>query len=77
MAIGIDTLSRRKYTIYIKDLETGKMLEDQIPLTTGGSSWASDSKTLFYTQKDDETLRSKAIFRHVMGERCIRRCAGI
>ena len=67
MAIGIDTVSRRKYTIHIKDLETGKMLDDQIPLTTGGSSWASDSKTIFYTQKDDETLRSKAIFRHAMG----------
>ena len=67
MSIGIDTLSRRKYTIYIKDLGTGKMLEDRIPLTTGGSSWAADSKTLFYTQKDDETLRSKAIYRHEMG----------
>jgi oligopeptidase B len=67
MALGIDTVSRRKYTIYIKDLETGKMLEDRIPLTTGGTSWASDNKTLFYTQKDDETLRSKAIFRHAMG----------
>jgi oligopeptidase B len=67
VAMGIDTVSRRKYTIYIKDLETGKMLGDQIPLTTGGASWASDSKTLFYTQKDDETLRSKAVFRHVMG----------
>jgi oligopeptidase B len=67
MAIGIDTVSRRKYTIYIKDLETEQMLEDRIPLTTGGASWASDSKTLFYTQKDDETLRSKAIFRHAMG----------
>ena len=67
VAIGIDTVSRRKYTIYIKDLETGKMLEDRIPLTTGGASWASDSKRLFYTQKDDETLRSKAIFRHAMG----------
>jgi oligopeptidase B len=67
MSLGIDTVSRRKYTIYIKDLETGKMLEDQIPLTTGGSSWAADNKTLFYTQKDDETLRSKAIYRHLMG----------
>jgi oligopeptidase B len=67
MAIGIDTVSRRKYTIYIKDLETGKMLDDQIPLTTGGASWAGDNKTLFYTLKDDETLRSKAIYRHVMG----------
>ena len=68
MAIGIDTLSRRKYTIYIKDLQSGEMLEDQIPLTTGGSSWASDSRTLFYTQKDEETLRSKAVLRHVRGE---------
>jgi len=67
LAIGIDTVSRRKYTIYIKDLETGKMLSDEIPLSTGRAAWANDSKTLFYTQKDDETLRSRAIFRHVMG----------
>ncbi len=67
MAIGIDTVSRRKYTIYIKDLETGQMLGDEIPLTTGGSSWAADSRNLFYTLKDDETLRSKSICRHVMG----------
>ncbi|MEN8228220.1 MAG: S9 family peptidase [Bacteroidota bacterium] len=67
MAIGIDTVSRRKYTIHIKDLETGKMLSDKIALTTGGSSWANDNKTLFYTQKDDVTLRSKAIFRHTRG----------
>jgi len=67
MAMGIDTVSRRKYTIYIKDLETGMMLDDEIQLTTGGAAWASDSRNLFYTQKDDETLRSKAIYRHVMG----------
>ena len=35
VAIGIDTVSRRKYTIHIKDLETGEMLSDEIPLTTG------------------------------------------
>ena len=67
VVMGIDTVSRRKYTIMIKDLETGNMLDDIIPLTTGGASWANDNKTLFYTQKDDETLRSKAIFRHIMG----------
>ena len=67
MALGIDTVSRRKYTIHIKDLETGQMLDDQIPLTTGRAAWASDNMTLFYTQKDDVTLRSKAIYRHLMG----------
>ena len=65
--IGIDTVSRRKYTLVIKDLATGTMLDDVIPLTTGGASWANDSKTIFYSRKDDETLRSKAICRHVMG----------
>ncbi|MDX2430614.1 MAG: S9 family peptidase, partial [Bacteroides sp.] len=65
--MGIDTVSRRKYTLMIKDLETGKMLDDMIPMTTGGSSWASDNRTIFYTMKDEETLRSKAIFRHTMG----------
>ena len=67
MTMGIDTVSRRKYTLYIKDLETGEMFTDEIPLTTGASSWANDNKTIFYTQKDDLTLRSKAIFRHVLG----------
>ncbi len=67
LAMGIDTVSRRKYTIYIKDLETGTMLDDAIPVTTGGSAWANDSKTLFYTRKDDETLRSKSIHRHTRG----------
>jgi len=67
LAIGIDTVSRRKYTIYIKDLETGQMLEDEIPVTTGGATWANDSKTLFFTRKDEETLRSMAIFRHIKG----------
>lgn len=65
--MGIDTVSRRKYTLMIKDLETGKMLDDMIPMTTGASSWASDNRTIFYTMKDEETLRSKAIFRHTMG----------
>ena len=65
--MGIDTLSRRKYTLMIKDLESGCMLADVIPLTTGASSWANDNRTIFYTRKDEETLRSKAVFRHVMG----------
>ena len=65
--MGIDTVSRRKYTLMIKDLETGNMLDDMIPVTTGGSSWANDNRTIFYTKKDDETLRSMAIYRHVMG----------
>ncbi len=67
VSFGVDTVSRRKYTLYVKNLETGKILEENIPLTTGGSTWANDNKTLFYTQKDEETLRSDKIFRHQLG----------
>jgi len=66
IAFGVDTVSRRKYTIKIKNLETGELYPETIETTTGGSTWAADSKTLFYTKKDEETLRSDKIYRHVL-----------
>jgi oligopeptidase B len=66
LAYGVDTVSRRKYTLHVKDLTTGDILEDKIPNTTGGAVWANDNKTLFYTTKDD-TLRAYKIFRHILG----------
>ena len=68
LAYGVDTVSRRMYTIYIKDLETGEVYSDQLPVTTGSVAWADDNKTMFYTKKDEETLRSNMIFRHVLGD---------
>ncbi|KJF43716.1 protease 2 [Draconibacterium sediminis] len=67
IAYGVDTVSRRKYTIYFKNLETGETLEDEIPLTTGSAVWANDNKTIYYTLKDDVTLRSEKIMKHVIG----------
>jgi oligopeptidase B len=67
VSFGVDTLSRRKYTIYIKNLETGEVLEENIALTTGSAVWANDNSTLFYTRKDEQTLRSNQIFRHTLG----------
>ncbi|HMB61784.1 MAG TPA: hypothetical protein VKN36_01840, partial [Eudoraea sp.] len=66
-AFGIDTVSRRKYTIQIKDLETGEVLPDKIENTTGGSVWANDNKTLFYSKKDTVTLRADKIYKHRLG----------
>ncbi|WP_343701650.1 S9 family peptidase [Chitinophaga sp.] len=67
VAYGVDTVSRRKYTIHIKNLETGELLPDAIANTTGGSTWANDNKTLFYTRKNDSTLRSESISKHLLG----------
>ncbi len=67
ISFGVDTLSRRKYDIYIKNLKTGEIYPERIPLTTGSATWGSDNKTLFYTRKDDKTLRADRIYRHTMG----------
>ena len=68
MAFGIDTLSRRIYTINVKNLDTGEMYPDKIDGVNSYTAWAADSKTMFYTGKDQQTLRSDKIFRHNLGE---------
>jgi len=66
-AFGIDTVSRREYIIQIKNLETGEILPEKIEKTTGGSTWAADNKSLFYSRKDEQTLRADRIFKHILG----------
>jgi len=68
LAYGIDTISRRKYTLHIKNLETGENLGEAIPNTTGYVAWAKDNNTLFYTIKNIETLRPEKIFIHHLGD---------
>lgn len=70
VAYGVDFVSRRLYTICFKDLETGELLEDKIPNTSGGFTWSADGQYLFYVQKDEQTLRSNKVFRHKMGTSC-------
>lgn len=67
LAYSVDTVSRREYTIYIKNLETGEIFEDKIDDTSGGITWANDNKTIFYAKKDPITLRSYQIYRHEIG----------
>ena len=65
---SVDTVSRRQYTIFVKNLITGEVYNDKIENTTGSSTWASDNKTIFYAKKDPVTLRSDKIFRHQLGD---------
>ena len=66
IAFSEDTLSRRIYTIRFKDLESGEILEERIPNTSGNFVWANDNQTGFYSVKD-ASLRSYKIFRHRLG----------
>lgn len=67
IAFGVDTVSRRIYTIHFKDLVTGEILSESIPNTSGSATWAEDNQTLFYSSKDSETLRQDRIHKHVLG----------
>lgn len=67
MAFGVDEVSRRQYTIYIKNLETGEILKDAVVNSQGDPCWANDNKTIFYTFKNPVTLLSEKIKRHTLG----------
>jgi oligopeptidase B len=67
MAYGVDTLSRRQYKIYVKNLETGEIFKDIVSNTEGDPVWANDNLTFFYTDKNPITLLSEKIKKHKLG----------
>jgi oligopeptidase B len=60
-----DTTALRVYTLYIKDLATGKLLGDSISRVVPSVAWANDT-VLFY-QTADSARRADAVWRHVLG----------
>lgn len=67
LAYAVDTVSRRMYTVYFKDLNSGALLADQLTNVDGGITWANDNKTVFYATQDTLTLRSYRIYKHTLG----------
>lgn len=67
IAYGVDTVSRRLFTLYFKNLRTGQILTDTIPGTSGSPIWAKDNKTIFYISKDPQTLRECKVYSHQLG----------
>lgn len=67
LAYSQDTLSRRIYTAYIKNLKTGEMLDDVLEGTSGQIVWANDNQHLFYVKKDPQTLLGYQVLRHKLG----------
>jgi oligopeptidase B len=60
-----DTTALRVYTLYVKDLRTGKMLGDTIRQVVPSIAWANDS--VFFYQTADSARRSNAVWRHTIG----------
>jgi len=66
LAYSTDFAGDERFTLRIKDLDTGTVLPDEIPHTHYGSAWSLDASTLFYLTVDD-AWRPYRVHRHVVG----------
>ncbi len=66
LAYSLDLKGSEYYTIYLRDLRTGKNEKDIIENTGGSITWSLDSKSFFYS-KLDKYHRPRQIFKHVVG----------
>jgi oligopeptidase B len=65
LAYSTDITGFREYTLYVKDLRTGKLLSDRIE-KVGSVNWAADNRTFFYTT-EDAAKRPYRLYRHTLG----------
>jgi oligopeptidase B len=63
LAYATDTTGYRQYLLQIKDLRTGKLLENKIERITS-LEWSNDGKYLLYSQEDPVSKRSDKAFMH-------------
>ena len=63
-----DNDGRRKYISKFIDINSNKLIEDELELTSGNMVWAADSKSIYYLKKDPITLISNKLYRHTLGE---------
>jgi oligopeptidase B len=67
LAFSTDETGFRDYTLYVKDLRTGAVLDEKIP-RVDSAAWAADNRTLFYVTEDD-AKRAYRVWRHQLGEK--------
>ncbi|MHA2370913.1 MAG: S9 family peptidase, partial [Candidatus Hodarchaeales archaeon] len=66
LAYSLDTEGSERYTIHIKNLKTGELLEERILNTSYGLEWANDNETIYYSVLNDQ-WRPFELYRHRLG----------
>lgn len=66
LAYSVDLTGDERFTLRIKDLNTGELLPDELPGVHYGSAWSADGSTIFYTKVDD-AWRPYQVWRHTLG----------
>lgn len=65
LAYSVDTAGDERFTLRIKDLETGELLDDVLEDLFYGATWAGE-EYLFY-QRVDDAWRPDSVWRHKIG----------
>ena len=65
LAYSVDLTGAERFTLLVKDLDSGALLDDRIEDTTYGIAWAQNSH-LFYTRAD-QAWRPYVVLRHRLG----------
>jgi oligopeptidase B len=66
LAYATDFTGDERFTLRIKDLETGEVMADEIPGTYYGAAWSADARYVFYVTVD-EAWRPFRVHRHLVG----------
>jgi oligopeptidase B len=66
LAYSTDMAGDERFTLRVKDLQTGELEPDEIPGTFYGSAWSADGSALFYITVDD-AWRPYRVWRHLLG----------
>ena len=67
LGYSLDLKGSEYYTIYLRDIETNKIISEKIEDTAGGITFSLDDKFIFYS-KLDKLHRPRKIYRHKIGD---------
>ncbi len=65
--LGRDTSGDERYSLEVRSIETGEILDDSFSGVAAGSSWALDNLSFFYVRQDD-TNRPYQVWLHRVGD---------
>ena len=68
LAYVVDDKGSERFTLKIKNLETGQIFDDAIENVSRSLVWANDNKTIFYLVRDD-AWRTFKLYRHTLGQK--------
>ncbi len=66
LGYSLDLKGSEYFTIYIRDIDTGKLITEKIKETNGSITFSLDDKYIFYSKLDD-FHRPRKIYRHKIG----------